>query len=78
MEQRNNANAKLMWDEDGKLGPTDPNCSLLVLLDWWRVEGNYAAFRGDGNRGIKNKAIAEKLAEEINKVAITNRSSDAV
>ena len=63
---------------DGKHGPADENSSLSVLLDWWRVEGNYSKFRGDGNKGIKKRAVAAKLAATINEIAKVKRTPDAV
>ena len=72
------SNAKLPWDEDGKCGRDDPKCSLSVLLDWWRMEGNYSKYRGDGNKGVKKREVAQKLADEINKVVVAERSVDAI
>ena len=45
----------LAWDKDGKLGPTDVNTSLALLMNWWTTEGNYSRFRGKNNRGIKKR-----------------------
>ena len=42
---------ELAWDKDGKLGPTDVNTSLGLLMNWWTTEGNYSRYRGKTRGG---------------------------
>ena len=53
----------LAWDKDGKLGPTDVNTSLGLLMNWCTTEGNYSRYSRKNNRGIQKKVVAEELAE---------------
>ena len=43
------------WDRDGRLGESDPNTSMSILLEWWMIEGNYAKYRGTNNNGETQK-----------------------
>ena len=43
------------WDCDRPNGPDmEPN-SMSILLDWWAIEVNYAAYKGGKNHGGKQK-----------------------
>ncbi len=56
------------WESDGKEGPTDPNASMSILLDWWMTEGNYSKFYGKNDNGVIKiqfcNIIATKILEE--------------
>jgi hypothetical protein len=48
MSNAANGRRAILWDQDGKDGPDDPNTSMRILLDWLLVEGNYNRYRGNG------------------------------
>ncbi|OAV89883.1 hypothetical protein PTTG_05663 [Puccinia triticina 1-1 BBBD Race 1] len=59
----NNSQAKtkkalVAWDKDGK----DGNTSILILLDWLAVDGNYERWRGDTKTGSTKSALANQNA----------------
>eukprot|EP00978_Attheya_sp_CCMP212_P017356 scaffold46164_cov54-Attheya_sp.AAC.5 len=37
--------SKLQWQKDGANGPTDPNNSETILLEWLTTQGNYKSYR---------------------------------
>ena len=43
------------WDRDRRLGESDPNTSMTVLLKWWMSEGNYAKYRGTNTNSETQK-----------------------
>ena len=56
----------LLWSQDGKLGPDDPNTSMAILIDWLRTEGNYAKFRGGpASQGRSKKGVCEEISKKI-------------
>lgn len=63
------------WECDGFVGPTDPNTSLKILLDWWTTEGNYAKYCGKGNNGVKKSHFQLLLANEMTRKTKSKRTA---
>jgi hypothetical protein len=63
------------WDCDGLGGPTDPNTSQKILMDWWLTEGNYAKYCGKGNEGVKKSHFQLVLANEMTKQTNSERTA---
>jgi len=53
---------RLMWEKDGKDGPSNPNNSQNILLDWLTTQGNFARFRGN-KEGKTKLQICDKIAQ---------------
>lgn len=72
--------SRLAWEKDGQHGPSDPNCSMKILLDWLLVEGNYSSFRGDStNSGLRKASYANKISQMIKDAHCrVDRTPDAV
>jgi hypothetical protein len=51
---------RIIWEKDGKNGPSDPNNSANVLLQWLTTEGNFARFRGN-KEGKKKFQICDEI-----------------
>ena len=49
--------AQLPWEKYRPGGPGNENNSLQVLMNWWTTPGQYAKYRGKGNKGLKKLAI---------------------
>jgi hypothetical protein len=60
---------RVPWHNDGKNGEEDPNTSEKILIDWWTEGTNYSQYRGS-KRGLKKVAIAEMLANKMNKAGV--------
>jgi hypothetical protein len=57
---------KLLWTTDGANGPDDPANSERILLDWILEPGNYAKYRGKGNKGTTKVQFCQRIATKIN------------
>ena len=74
-----NQPSRIPWEKDGRNGPTDPNTSLKILLDWLLVEGNYMQFRGCKNNGTRKQTYGQQIADKIKDAGCRiERSADAV
>jgi hypothetical protein len=61
---------RVTWQNDG--------ADTQYLLAWMMTEGNYSKFQGKNNAGQKKKRIADKLAEEINKLGFQRTGKDVL
>lgn len=61
---------KATWSKHGQ--------DMQFLLQWFTTEGNFDKFQGKNNNGLTKKYIADKLADEINKLGPFNRTGKDV
>lgn len=71
--------AKIPWNRDGKEGPSDPNNSEAILLNWLMKPGNYALYRNVNGRQKKTRNVLTKrklvahIAELINTAQVRKK-----
>ena len=70
--------AQLPWEKDGKRGPENENNSLQVLMNQWTTPGQYAKYRGKGNKGLKKLTICGFLVKKISDVSRSVRTPKVV
>lgn len=61
---------KASWSKHGQ--------DMQFLLQWFTTEGNFDKFQGKNNNGQTKKYIADKLADEINKLGPFDRTGKDV
>ena len=68
--REDDANTNIPWDKDGKNGPSDPQSSMAILLDWMTTLGNYAKLKGDNANGATKIRIVGQISQKINAAGV--------
>ena len=68
--REDDANTNIPWDKDGKNGPSDPQNSMAILLDWMTTLGNYAKLKGDNANGATKIRIVGQISQKINAAGV--------
>ena len=65
MSRRNDPNYVLPFDSNGPNGPSNPVCSLQVILDWLTTGNNFLKFAGNNTQGKKKIQYAKEICALI-------------